>query len=128
MPSTTDNHGYIAIATAIVIAAIITTVTFVLAGSALLGRYTALIISDKKTSRFLAESCLEVARLKLVQNSGYTGNENIVLGWGSCTIETIMTDGSNRIITSSATFNQGTTELKLTVKKENLEKTSLREL
>jgi len=123
-----NQQGYIALVTAIILAAIVATVTFLLAGTSLLGRYNTLIFNDKKASRFLAESCLEVARLKLVQNSSYIGNETVAIGSSSCAIGQIQTAAGVKIILVSASAGNGKTVLKLTVDTANLEEIKLEEL
>ncbi len=123
-----NQKGYIAIITALILTAIIATVTFVLASSSLLGRFNTLLFHEKRTSRFLAESCLEVARSKLTQSSSYTGNETVTLGNSTCAIGSISSTASEKVIPASAVAGNAKTVLKLTVKSGSLEKVRLEEL
>ena len=123
-----NQKGYIALISSFILSGIIITLTFILAGSSLLGRYNTLIANDKKTSRFLAESCLEVARLRLVQNSSYAGNETVTIGSNTCTIQPIQSATGQKIITAISSAGQSKTILKLIASDTNLLKISLEEL
>ena len=123
-----NQKGYIALVSSFILSGIIVTLTFILAGSSLLGRYNTLIANDKKASRFLAESCLEVARLRLVQNSSYAGNETITIGSGTCTIQPIQSATGQKIITAISSAGQSKTILKLIASDTNMLKIKLEEL
>lgn len=128
--STKNNSGYIAIITAIFLAGITTAIAFALATSSFFGRYNTLLFNSKKTTRFLAESCLEIARYRLVQNSSYAGPETVTVDTYTCSIDSVQTDAGNsrKIITAAASFLNTKTVLKLTVNDTNLEKINLEEL
>ncbi len=125
-----NNHqnGFIAIITSLLLSAIVYFLAFSFSSSSVLGRYDMVILNNKRESRYLAEDCLEYARLQLAQNINYAGNETITNTNGSCSVGVIQTVGSQKIIPASASLGNGKTVLKLTISLINLEKIKLEEL
>lgn len=126
--SSEDSEGYIAVVSSLILTAIIITVVLVSASSVFFGRAGTFIFKDKKSTRFLAESCLEVALLNLADDKGYSGNETITVGSSSCKIGPITLAAENRIVNSSASSTLSATNLQLTVVSTTLAKVSLEEL
>ncbi len=122
------NSGYIAIVTAVILSSIVYFLAFSFSETSTLGRYDALILNNKKESRYLAESCLDYGKLQLAQNINYTGSETVTLPNGTCFIGAVTTQGSNKIFTSTASFGNSKTVLRLTLTQVNLGKIKLEEL
>lgn len=120
--------GYIAITTTIILSLVMLVLAITFGSGILLTRSGTLTFSNKKTSHFLAISCLEHARLKLAQNSNYSGNETLTIGSNQCSILVIETSESNKIIKSRAQIMGITTNLKLTVNALTLSTASLEEV
>src|SRR5581483_11572853 len=86
-----EEGGYIALISAIIITLVLFALTFSVSSSGYFSRFNSLNGELKRVSLGLAESCENVALLKLAQNYDYTGNETITFGNPplSCTIGTI---------------------------------------
>lgn len=112
----TRNAGYIAIASAVIISALLLTIVSALSLSMYFVRFNIYDSFAKERSRALAESCADTAMLKLRQSSSYNGNETVTVEAGAtCTISTIQTQGSQKIITTGASIQRITTNIKVTV-------------
>lgn len=107
--------GYIAIVTAILISFLMLLLAVTFGASSLLGRFEAVDYSSKRTSYFVARSCLDHARLELALDSSYAGDENVAVDTHQCTVRPLTTQGSNTIIEATAIINGQTTNLSLTV-------------
>ncbi len=71
-------------------------------------------------ARHLAESCAEIALNTLKSNVAYTGNENMVLPFGTCSILTISGSGNNnRVLQTRATISNITRELQIDIQTIN---------
>jgi hypothetical protein len=125
------STGYMAITAAIIISVVMIVVSTSISFTSLFSRTDSLALSQKQRSLYAAQGCLEQALLNLSLNSSYTGNETVpITNAGTtvnCTIATITTQGSNKIIKSSAIVNDTTTNLKLTVNSSTLNRVSLEE-
>lgn len=82
-------------------------------------RYALLILEHKATSQSLAEACVEVARIAVVNDPLYvTTNRMIVVGSATCTIERILVNtpisGQSRV-EASATVSGATTNLRVDI-------------
>ena len=122
------NKGYIAITTSLILSFIMLAVAVALGSSSLFSRNNNLNFSFKKTSYFAARSCLDYALLQLSLNSGYGGNETRAVGLEQCSLLTIETSGSNKIIKARSQVKGATTNLKLTVQSSDLSTVSLEEV
>lgn len=120
--------GYIAITTSIILALLIMIIAGMLGSAHIMTRFNTSDFADKQASLVLARSCLNYALLKLSENSSYTGNETISISSNQCTIRTIETAGSNKIIKARGQINGATTNLKLTVVTSALSTISLEEV
>lgn len=112
---TLKNSGYIAVTTSIILSFLILLISTSLGFSTWFSRIGLLNSSYKATSYFLAESCLETARLKLALDSSYTGNENVMINTYQCSIKPITSPAGQKVITTQAKVNDATTNLKLTI-------------
>lgn len=78
------------------------------------------IATDTIQSRYLAETCVEVALNRLKINLTYSGNETIVTTFGDCQISTLTGSGNtNRSFTTTATSNNTTRSFNITVSQVN---------
>mgnify|MGYP001558748722 FL=1 len=108
--------GYIAITSAIIISLLLMAITFALNFSSFFGRFNVFDSQTKEISQALAEACAEKALLNLAQNSSYAGNETITVKTpDTCDILTIETNGSQKTIKTTATFQKTTTNIKVMV-------------
>lgn len=75
------------------------------------------VINESDIARYNADACAEVALNKLKENLAYSGaNEVITLDRGNCTIINVTgTGNSNRIITTSGTYNDVVRKLSITI-------------
>jgi hypothetical protein len=127
--------GYIAITTVIILSSVLLLVMVAFTYISILSRITGATAMLKEKTRAAAESCTEEARLKLALSSSYTGNETVSIQSGteavSCTILSIATSGSNKVIRVSASLvgvaDSPVTNLELTVDSSSLESVSLEE-
>ncbi len=110
------NRGYIAIVTGIIMSMILLFIVISASTTGLMSRNAKLDFDNKYASYFLAESCLERARLRLGENYvGYVGNETLFISGATCSILPIETFGLNKIIKARASVYGATTNLKLTI-------------
>lgn len=112
---TKENSGYIAVTTSIILSFLMLLVSTSLGFSTWFSRIGVLNSSYKATSYFLAESCLETAKLKLALNGSYAGNENITINTYQCSIKPITSPAGQKIITTQAKVSGATTNLKLII-------------
>ena len=123
-----SNQGYIAVVTALIMSMILLFIGVSGSTTGLMSRNNKLDFDNKHASYFLAQSCLDRARLRLGENySGYTGNETLTVSGATCFILPIETSGQNKIIKARASVYGATTNLKLTVD-QSLSQVSLEEL
>lgn len=123
-----NSNGYIAITTAIILSLMVMVVAISLGSANLFTRLDVLDFYNKQTSYGVARSCLNDALLKLAMNPSYTGSETIAVSSWECTIQAIVTAGSNKVIKAHAAVNGATTNLQLTVVSATLSTVSLEEL
>jgi hypothetical protein len=77
---TTPSRGFIALTSAILIAAVLLGITTTLSTSGYFARGDSLTSEFKRVSLGLAESCANAALLKFATNYSYAGNETISIG------------------------------------------------
>ena len=111
-------NGYIALTSAIIISALIMTVVLAVSLKGYSNRLNISETYDKETSLFLAEACVNKAMLNLSLDPLYAGSETITLGADTCDIlplEDLVEVPPKKVIKATATFNEATTNLKVTV-------------
>lgn len=121
------QHGYIAVVSSLILTALVLAIILTSASNVFFGLTNVLISKSKKTTKYLAESCLETALLSLANDKSYTGNETITIASSSCKIVSIVNQGATKIIKSSASSSYSSTNLILTVSSTTLQKVSLEE-
>lgn len=123
------KNAFIAITTSVVLSALILILTTSVGFTTWFSRFGALNSLFKETSFYVAQSCLEKAKLKIAQNSAYVGNETINVGSYSCFIYAIENpQAGQKVIKTRAQVSQDTTNLKLTVNHPQLTTISLEEV
>src|SRR5258706_16140740 len=122
-----DNNGYVAVVSAIIITAIITLVALATSNSSFFGRYDTETLEFKSISHQVAQGCLDHARLKLAMGL-YSGNENVTIGSYTCHVYAITTNGTQKILQAKATVSNETTNLQLTINALSFATISLVEL
>jgi hypothetical protein len=114
MPGRSNNRGYIAITSAIVISALLLVISGIVSFSSYLSRFNVLDVSSKEESRALAEACVEKALLKLALNASYGGNEVLAITAGrSCRILPVESAGGQKIVKTTAAFGGAVSNLKV---------------
>lgn len=121
------TNGYIAITVTIILSLLMLILAGTLGMSALLTRFETVDFSNKKSSYFMARSCLDHALLKLAVNGSYAGNENLNINSYQCSILPIETSGPDKIIKARSQIMGATTNLKLTVNSSSLATIALEE-
>ena len=84
-----SNGGYIALMSVIIISLILLAFTAVLSMSGYFSRFNVLAGEYKRVSLGLAESCVNVALLKIAQGPTYQGNETVPVGANNCNIKQV---------------------------------------
>lgn len=122
------KRGYVAIVSALILTALLSIIALALSYSALFTRYDTQILNARKNSKFLAESCLQIALLKLAASSTYAGNELETVGSSTCQIFAVVTQGINKVLETSASSSDSSVDLKLTLNATTFIKVSLHEM
>ena len=121
------ERGYIAITTTIILSILMLILATTIGSINLLARFGVVDFYNKRTSFYVARSCLEYGRLKLSLDTAYAGSESRLIGGYSCSLQAVETFGQNKIIKARAQINGSTTNLKLTVDTNTLSTVSLEE-
>ena len=86
------NRGFVALITVIVISLILILVSITLSQSAFLSRSVVSDSENKEKSISIADACADTARLKLITDHTYSGNESVPIGSESCFIRPVLTN------------------------------------
>ena len=113
--NTPNNQGFIALITAILISALLMGITLTQSRAAFYFREELLESEQKAQSRALAESCVHEAILHLTLDASYAGNEEVPIADQYCTIKTIQSTATTKIITTNASVRDTATDLKVGV-------------
>jgi len=119
--------GYIAITTSIILSFLILVVAISTGSASLFSRNNNLNFVHKKTSNYMARSCLEYGLLKLAENSFYTGGDSLTINSYQCAVVSV-TGVDPKVIRASSTVRGVTTNLELTVNESDLSTVSLEEV
>ena len=124
-----NQRGFIAITTAVILSVLTLVIALSLGQSLLISRGNKLDYYLKRSTHFLATTCLDTALLELSKNKLFEGNATTTLDDGQeCGILPVETSGSNKIIKARAEINGIVTNLKLTVTTATLSTVSLEEV
>lgn len=100
-----NQSGFIAIMSAIVISTILIAVTFALSTTAIFARFNVLNSEYKNISSNIADGCIDIALLELINNPSYNPtNEIKSFGTNTCTIVSITPLFSPRTIKVQAIY------------------------
>ncbi len=120
------ESGFIALMSAIVISVMLLAITLALGFSGFFARFNVLDSESKERSSALAEACGDSAILKISQDGAYapspvfdfttqTGGESVSVDTDSCTIASVDSSGSQKIIKTQANFNKAYTNLRIVI-------------
>ena len=112
-----NQKGYIALISAVIISAILISLTVAASGNGFLLRFDVLNSEFKRVSLSLAESCVSAALLKIGQNYNYVGGETLAVGSELCVIKPISYFSSashqkTAIITASVNYHKAFSTIK----------------
>ena len=125
--SNNNEKGYIGILVAVIVTLITMAIALTFSSSNFLGRFDTQYLETKDIGRSVAMGCLEYAKSKLSLGA-YNGNETINVGSYQCNILPVESGAGIKIIKSTATVQNKTTNLKLTVNNATLNTISLEEV
>lgn len=120
--------GYIAIITTIILTILCLTIAVSLGLSAAISRLGNRDFVLNTGAYYLTQSCLDYAHLQLAYSSSYAGNETITIGNYQCSILSLESPPSQKIIKATSQINNITVNLKLTVDAYTLQTVSLEEI
>ena len=110
-----SKDGYIALASALIITAVMVLIVVTLGQASFFNRAAISEVHFKEKSRALAEACANTALLKLVGNALYAGNETITVASDTCRIFTIVSSSTGRIVDTQGIFEESYTNFRVTV-------------
>ncbi|OGI94361.1 hypothetical protein A3A03_03420 [Candidatus Nomurabacteria bacterium RIFCSPLOWO2_01_FULL_40_18] len=109
------NKGFMALISVVIISAILLLVAISLSNTSFYGRSNILDSELKEKSSALAEACVDVAILKLTDNSSYSPIDEFVnVGSEKCTIDSISV-GNPKIIKVMADYQHYITKLEIEI-------------
>lgn len=108
-------QGFIAIIATLILSAVILLVA--VSNAARTRSQTQVLIEQeaKAKSRALADSCGEIALVKLGENNSYAGNETITPGGLACTIVSVTKSGNTYVISARGESGRSHTKIEITV-------------
>lgn len=107
--------GYVAIIAAMIICAAIVLIVTTISQSSFLNRAGIAAAHYKERSRSLAQACANTALLKLVSNPSYAGGETIAVSSDICSIVSVVSTSTGRVISAQGIFERSYTNYKVTV-------------
>ena len=110
-----SEQGYIALTSAVILGVTLLVAVLGFAFIIFFNKKSTTQAILKEDSYFAARACLEKALLNLTADSTYAGGEDVSVGSDQCTVSSVIEDGSNYLITATATIERSTTTLELTV-------------
>lgn len=111
-----NEQGFIALISAVIISALLITITVALGTSSFLSRFNILDAEYKEKSSALAEACADAAILKLAASASYPGGETIAVGSDTCkVISVVPVAGWPKTIKTQATVSNSYTDLTIGV-------------
>jgi len=112
----TRQKGFIALTSVIVISVLLLAITVRLGFSAFFNRLDVLDSESKERSSALAEACVDTAILNIARNAAYNpSNQVVAVGSDQCTIVSVTSSGSQKIIKTQAVINKAYTNLKISI-------------
>lgn len=112
--------GYVALITAILISVSLLIMVVAVSFQGFFSRFTVLESQQKEQSIFLAEACVETARLEIAQDTSYSGGETIHVGTGECRIVSVSGPAGAKVVQATATSSDAFTNLEVEVDASSL--------
>jgi len=100
-----NQRGYIALIAVLIISAVTLAIALSLSGLGVSETDTGLLRQQSAQAGTEAQSCLQEAELRLMNNQSYAGGTVMTFDIGTCTVTTVTTSGTDRIIDVSSTVN-----------------------
>ncbi len=111
-------RGFIALISVLMLSVILLAGVVSLAQYGITSRYALLALEKKEISQSLAEACLQVARIAIVNDPSYVvTNKQVAIDSAWCTIVSIDASGSNSVVKASASSSKATTNLRAEINK-----------
>lgn len=123
-----NSGGFIALVSAIIISATLIAIVLSLNLSSFFTRFNILDSENKRRSEFLAEICLDTARMNLEEDKTYVGNEKIMEGGDSCRVCSVQISSGAIEIQTRASVGYAYTNLKAILNPTNFLVVSFEEL
>jgi hypothetical protein len=123
-----SQSGYIALISAVIISFLIMGIALTLSLTSFFNRSDLLDSEFKEMSGSLSEACVSTALLKIAQNESYAGNESVVIGDYNCSILPLESAGGQKIVKTSATVQNSTTNFKVIIDQITLQVISWEEI
>ena len=109
------QHGYIALISAIIIAAILVVISVSLSITGFLSRFDVVETEYKARSSALAEGCVNQALLNLAQGINGIATGTVPIGTDSCTIISVVTAAGQITIQTKGSYQEAVTNLQVVV-------------
>ncbi len=124
------QSGYIALVSVLIISGLLVMALCTVSMSGFFSRFNTLNSEFKEVSTSPAESCINIALLKLAQNISYGGNEIILIGDRSCTIRSVVPGSisGQLIVESQAIVEHAYTNLRVTINSSDFSVISWQEI
>ncbi len=113
------HHGYIALITVLLIAAVGTAIVTSLILLGLGSSRTRFSLEQSNQAKALANACSEEALQQIRDSTPFTGTGSLTLGQGSCSYTVTSGGSQNRTITSTGTVGTIIRKVKITIDKIN---------
>lgn len=110
-----NNNGFIALISIIIISTILFVTTLSIAQFGIAGRYFILDLEQKTASYELAEACVEIARIKIYNDSHYQENstQKITINTETCSIESALINGGRTTVQITGRKHNAVTHLQI---------------
>lgn len=123
-----NNSGFLALMSSIIISAILLFITINTSFNGFYTRFNILDTEIKERSFALADSCLDIALLKFIQDSSFSGNINNSVSENSCYIGPVTTSGTQKTFKIKGVYLNAHTNLKVVVNGTNFKVISVEEI
>jgi hypothetical protein len=112
----THQKGFVALITVLILSAVLMVGVVSLAQFGITARYSLLDLENKTKSENLANACVAVARIAVVNDPAFTATNKIVaVGTETCTIESVTSVSGNKRVKVSAIVRGATTNYQVDI-------------
>lgn len=108
-----NNQGFIALLSVIIISFVLLLIAVTMNFSSFTSRFNILESEYKEKSSALAEGCTQIAHLKIVENTTFTGTSTEIIGTDTCTYS--VTNDNEKTIYSHGEFQNAHTYFKTVI-------------